>query len=216
MMSDLRPADEQRHADVGAEAWWFWGWSADAAVGWFTGLELRGERLDYWAGLWRDGSPYLYVDDLDVAGLRDGLLVKTPELWAEHICEVPFQQWSVTNETYGVLLDEPLQAIGQAYGVRTPVAFDIEWYATAGPRPIERGYSQRGEFDAVIELPGTKLEVTGAARRVHTWGIAYVPHDSAMPVTHRHLPYRRHDGGVVDQALARTGFTGMHFQMYGS
>ena len=206
-MTELRPADEARHADVAVESWWFWGWTADATIGWFTGLELRVDRLDYWAGLWRDDGAYLYIEDLDVSGLREGLEVKTPELWADHSCEVPHQQWTVTNETYAVLLDDPLAAIARAYGERTPVAFDVEWYAAAPGQPIERGYRQAGEFDAVIELPGVRLESAGPASRVHTWGIAHVPTDAAMPVTRRHLPYRRHDGRIIDQALTRTGFT---------
>ena len=28
-------------------------------------------------------------------------------MWADHVCDVPFHQWSVGNEAHGVLLDEP-------------------------------------------------------------------------------------------------------------
>lgn len=199
-------ADELRHEGVAVEAWWFWGWTEDADLGWFIGVELRPPRFDYWAGLWRDGSPYLYVDDLDALGLRDGLELKPPELWADHMCEVPFTQWTLTNETYGVLLDDPDDATTHARGHRTPVAMDIEWYAAGEPQPIERGYAQSGHFDAVVEVPRGAVRADGNAYRVHTWGVPYVPNDLALPATERRLPYRRSDGGAVDQVLTRTGF----------
>ena len=52
---------------------------ADAArLGVFVGFELRGRRFDYWAGLVREGEPYLYIEELDGTGLRGGLEIKPP------------------------------------------------------------------------------------------------------------------------------------------
>ena len=66
-------ADELRHADVAVEAWWWWGSSApdgagalaEGIAGVFVGLELRGTAFDYWAGLVREGEPYLYIEELE-------------------------------------------------------------------------------------------------------------------------------------------------------
>jgi hypothetical protein len=201
-------ADELRHPDVAVEAWWWWGWTADAAVGLFVGLELRGRRFDYWAGLVRAGEPYLYVEELDGTGLRDGLEIKPPEMWAGHTCDVPFRQWSLGNEAHGVLIDDPFEAMHRPYGAPAPVTFDVEWYATGEPVPIAHGYEQAGEIDAEIELIDGVLALDGAGHRVHVWGVPYVPASLAMPNGDDlpWAPYRRHDGRSVAQVLTRGGW----------
>lgn len=201
-------ADEAEHADVGVEAWWWWGWTAGADTGWFIGLELRQRRFDYWAGLLRPGHPYLYLAELDGIGRRPGLELKPAELWADHACDAPFGQWSLGNEGYGVLLDDPTDACGQAYGQRVPLAMDIEWGSTSEARPIERGYTQDGEFDAVIEILGGPVTFSGPARRAHVWGMPYVPSSVAMPIDAPRAPYRRSDGRCVDQVLSSAGWLG--------
>jgi hypothetical protein len=204
------PADELRHADVAVEAWWWWGRSAPvaglAACGVFIGIELRGDRFDYWAGLVRDGEPYLYVEELDGTDLRQGLEIKPPEMWAGHECDAPFRQWSLGNEAHGVLLDDPTEAWRRAYGIPVPVTFDVEWHATDGPEPIAHGYRQRGEIDAEIELLEGTLAIEGPAERVHVWSVPYLPSSLAMPNDQHGLraPYRRSDGLLVDQVLTTT------------
>lgn len=192
------------------EAWWWWGWTADATAGLFVGLELRGRRFDYWAGLVRTGEPYLYVEELDGTGLRDGLELKPPEMWAGHTCDVPFRQWSLGNEAHGVLLDDPYEALRRPYGTPAPVTFDVEWYAAGEPTDIPLGYEQAGEIDARVELTEGVLALTGPAHRVHVWGGPYRPVELAMPAGGELLvaPYRRDaDHGVV-QVLTSTGFHG--------
>ena len=170
----------------------------------FVGLELRGQRYDYWAGLVRVGQPYLYIEELDGNDLRSGLEIKPSEMWADHVCDDPFQQWSVSNEAHGVLLDDPTEAWRRAYGDPVPATFDIEWYASALPAPLVgpgSGYSQAGEIDCQIELLTGLLAFTGPARRMHCWGAPHVPLSMAMPVSDLRAPYRRSDGVNVDQVL---------------
>ena len=220
-MTDLHgrwsPADEARHADAAVEAWWWWGSGvleasdgSQRTAGVYVGLELRGQRFDYWAGLVREGEPYLYIEELDGVGLRAGLELKPPEMWAGHDCDVPFAQWSLGNEAHGVLLDDPDEACRRAMGDLAPVTFDVEWYATApadelSPRPAPgvHGYRQCGEVDVQIELTEGWCRFTGPTERVHQWGAAYLPSSMAMPVPLHGLaaPYRRHDDTAVGQVL---------------
>ena len=176
----------------------------------FVGLELRGRRFDYWAGLLRAGEPDLYVEELDGTGLRDGLEIKPPEMWADHTCEVPYAQWSVGNEAHGVLLDVAHDALHRPYGTPVPVTFDVEWYAAGDPIEIANGYEQAGDVDAQIELTEGMLSLQGPAQRAHVWGVPYRPTALAMPAGDGLLwaPYRRHHGQGVLQVLTPAGFLG--------
>ena len=205
-------ADELRHPwnGVGAdvEAWWWWGHSVAADAGVFVGLELRGRRFDYWAGVVRAGDPYLYIEELNGTGLRAGLEIKPPEMWADHQCDVPFRQWSLGNEAHGVLLDDPNEALRRAYGIPVAVTFDIEWFSEVDAAPIAGGYEQVGEVDARIELAEGVLAVNGPAHRVHVWGMPYSPPPMAMNATDDGLraPYRLHGGGKIIQRLTDRGW----------
>lgn len=205
MTGSYSDADELRHEDAPVEAWWWWGAASDGDAGLFVGFELRGRRFDYWAGLVRRGRPYLYLEELDGTGLRGGLEIKPPQMWADHSCDVPFRQWSLGNEAHGVLLDDPTEAWRNAHGTPVPMTFDVEWYATsyAEPMPSGRGYRQGGEIDAQVELTEGVLAMTGPSERVHVWGAPYLPASFAMPHDTRGLraPYRRSDGTNVDQVL---------------
>lgn len=196
-------ADEGEHHGSPVEAWWFWGISADRRTGVFVGLELRGRRYDYWAGLVRVDEPYLYVEELDGADRRDGLEIKPAQMWADAVCDVPFQQWSIGNEAHGVLLDDPGEAWRRAYGTLVPVTFDIEWYAGGDPDAIDHGYHQAGEVDVQIELTSGLFTFTGQGERVHVWGAPYLPSSFAMPIATSGMraPYRRSDGATVDQVV---------------
>jgi hypothetical protein len=203
------PLDEQRHRAAVVEAWWFWGWLRDGSAGLYVGLELRGRRFDYWAGLVRAGHPYLHVVELDGTGLRSGLEIKPERMWADHVCDEPFRQWSLGNEAYGVALDDPGAALGRAYGEPVPVAFDVEWYATQAPRAVAGGYAQDGEIDAEIELREGRLGLVGPATRVHVWGTSWLPVAPSLPTGWGlRAPYRRSDGLGVEQLLTAEGWAG--------
>jgi hypothetical protein len=170
------PGDEQRHPPgldpSWSETWSFDVWAADGSVGAFTWLTFLPvlRRAWYWSVLVRAGERQLHVADVDAPLPSAGLRVRTTGLWAEHVCEVPFEQWTVQNECYAVALDDPSDALGRGYGESTPIAVDVEWYAAAPPVPVPDGYRQPGEAHAVIELAGGPLTLVGPAGRRHTWG----------------------------------------------
>jgi hypothetical protein len=208
-------ADERRHLDVARRGLVVVGVGRRSGHG-RTGRDVRRVRaarppLRLLGRSRTRGEPYLYVEELDGTGLRQGLEIKPPEMWAGHECDVPFRQWSLGNEAHGVLLDDPLEAWHRAHGALAPVTFDVEWYATApateldrAPSPGVDGYHQDGDVDVQIELTEGILSFHGPAERVHVWGAPYLPTSFAMPHDTRGLraPYRRHDGILVDQVLA--------------
>ena len=114
------------------EEWVFAAWTDDATLGVISGHRILGRTAWYWAALARRGLPLLHLTDFDVpVRTADPFIVKGEQLWAEHTRDDPMAQWSIGNETYAASLDDPDEALGRGYGDPTPIAFDLEWYATS-------------------------------------------------------------------------------------
>ncbi|HEY1281082.1 MAG TPA: hypothetical protein VGF22_15505 [Acidimicrobiales bacterium] len=203
------PGDEDRHPPgpdpAWTETWVFDLFAPDGSVGAFTWLTLQPNqrRVWYWSVVVQAGRRQLHVADVAAPLPSAGLRVRTTGLWAEHVCEVPFEQWTVQNECYAVALDDPADALGRAYGESTPVAVDMEWYGEAPAAPIPGGYRQAGEAHAVIELAGGPLPFVGPAARAHTWGA--LPDDGTVPAgVAAYLPV---GDMVVTRVLAADGWS---------
>lgn len=200
--------DELRHTDAAQEEWLFTSWTTSLGI--VSGYRIAGPTAWYWAALARPGEPLVHVTEWHVPRRSDPLLVKADGLWAEHTCDAPMAQWTVANETYAAALDDPDDALGRAYGTPTAVAFDVEWYATAEPSPVESGYEQRGVVHAEIELagtPGLRLE-EAAARRWHRWGTTLPPVALSEAYAHGNVraPFAFPDGTISDWVLTPDGW----------
>lgn len=206
--------NDARHPDA-VEEWVFVAWTADAELGVLSGHRIVGARAWYWAALARSGRPLLHVADFDVPVRADPFILKGEAMWAEHFRDAPMEQWSVGNETYASALDDPDDALGLAYGVPTPIAFDLEWYAVAGPTGIVDGYEQCGVVHGVIEVLGEPtIELSEVpAHRWHRW----VPADAAdrlgpIPVspvavhTGLRAPFAFPDGTRIDLVVTPSGW----------
>ena len=94
-------------------------------------------------------------------------------LWAEHLCESAHQQWTVSNESRASAVDDPLEIARTGFGDPTPVASDLEWYATAGTTSLDSGtgYQQSGVMHGVVEVLGRPtVELSEvSAWRCHRW-----------------------------------------------
>jgi len=200
------------------EEWVFSAWSADASLGVISGHRIVGPTAWYWAALARAGEPLLHITDFEVPVRADPFIVKGEAMWAEHFRDDPMRQWSVGNETYAAALDDADDALGRAYGVPTPIAFDLEWYATVEATEIVGdhvdGYEQFGVVHGAIEVLGEPTigltEVPAA--RWHRWtgtpgepmGPAPVPTASAH--TGIRAPFAFPDGTKLDLVLTPTGW----------
>jgi hypothetical protein len=208
-------ADEGRHRvpadDPGwREVWWFDAWTRDGslAVGCRLTLVPAARRAWYWCHVVRRGEPLLQVVELEAPLPAAGLTIRTHGLWADHVCEAPFEQWTVANEAHGVALDDPDEALGRAYGDAEPVAVDLEWYATASPFSIAAGYEQAGEAHGVLEMRSGAVHIAGPALRGHEWGtgIGYAPRPARAPDGLR-APLALPDGNVLEQVATPLGWT---------
>lgn len=220
-ITDARAADG-RHRSATVEEWVFAAWTSDAAIGVISGHRIVGPTAWYWAALARQGRPLLHVTDFEVPVRADPFIVKGEALWAEHTCDDPMAQWTIGNETYASAIDDADEALGRAYGDPTPIAFDLEWYATGPVTPLEPtgdratvdvGYEQVGVVHGAIEIFGEpRLELTEVpGHRWHRWtshAIGFGP--LTLPEVRAHggvrAPFAFPDGSVSDLVLTPVGW----------
>lgn len=221
-----------RHSDAAIEEWVFAAWTGDGTLGVISGHRIVGRTAWYWASLARRGRPLLHITDFDVPVRSDPFIVKGEALWAEHMRDAPMEQWSIGNETYASAIDDPDDALGRAYGDPTPIAFDLEWYATGPPTPLEPtaeraaidvGYEQPGVVHGAIDILAEDrvelVEVPG--RRWHRWtrsagdapeatGNSFGFGPLALPEVVAHTgvrsPFAFPDGSVSDLVLTADGW----------
>lgn len=219
--ADARAADG-RHSAATVEEWVFAAWTVDGALGVISGHRIVGRTAWYWAALARAGRPLLHITDFEVPVRADPFIVKGEALWAEHTCDDPMAQWSIGNETYASAIDDADEALGRSYGDPTPIAFDLEWYATGPATPLEPvgdraavdvGYEQVGVVHGAVEILGEpRLELTEVpARRWHRWTghpTGFGP--LALPEVRAHAgvraPFAFPDGSVSDLVLTPAGW----------
>lgn len=200
------------------EEWVFAAWSSDGSLGVVSGHRIVGPTAWYWAALARQGRPLLHITDFEVPVRADPFIVKGEAMWAEHFRDDPMRQWTVGNETYASELDEPGDALGRAYGTPTPIAFDLEWYATGEAYDIAGdhidGYEQSGVVHGAIEVLGelTIELVESPASRWHRWTASLtetmgpMPLPSAVAHTGIRAPFAFPDGTTLDLVLTPTGW----------
>lgn len=204
--------DDLRHPRT-VEEWVFAAWTPSGDLGVLSGHRIVGRRAWYWAALARSGRPLLHVTDFDVPVRADPFIVKGEALWAEHTCDAAMEQWSIGNETYASAIEDPDDALGLGYGTPTPVAFDLEWYATSAPRALPApqlaadvppgvtnegsagaadgsavfGYDQAGVVHGALEILGEPaVELAEVpAHRWHRWsGVPFGPLTLPEAVAH--------------------------------
>ena len=186
-------------------------WTPGADVGLVHGFRrFTTTRLGWqWSALVRTGRPLLHVAEWEVPLRTDPLLAKAPQLWGEWTCDAPFEQWTIGMETFAAALDHPDDALGQAYGTPTPIAWDLEWYATGDPEGVAGGYVQRGVVHGLVELNEGSLTLTEVpSQRWHRWGETLTP--VVVPDASAHVglraPFAFPDGTAVDWVLTGEGW----------
>lgn len=200
----------------------FAAWTPDGALGVISGHRIVGRTAWYWAALARQGRALLHITDFDVRVRADPFIVKGEALWAEHTCDDPMRQWSIGNETYASAIDDPDEALGRAYGDPTPIAFDLEWYATGLGTPLEPvgdraafdvGYEQTGVVHGVIDVLGEdRLELAEVpGHRWHRWtkhttGFGPLTLNEVRAHAGVRAPFAFPDGSISDLVLTPDGW----------
>ncbi len=178
----LTDSDERAHGPTGdpdwEESWYFDFVSARAEVAGYARLALRpGERRAWWwSAVVGPDLPYVLVREHDVELPRVGTLeVRGPGLWAEPVCETPFEHWGLGLEAFAVGLEDPADAYADERGESIPLGFDLEWEPDAEPTVWGLGvghgrYGQSGSVHGEVLVGRRRLAITGTGTTEHTWG----------------------------------------------
>lgn len=210
-VNEFDERDEEPHAMCDSEEWTFAWWLPDGSVAGYTSYRLVGSsRAWYCWGLWRRGQPLLHITEFEIARRSNPMIAKAEAMWAEYTCDAPFEQWTLGNETYAVELDDPVDALGRAYGRAVPIASDLEWYATTDAVSIPDGYGQSGRLLGTVETVGGTVQLAELmAHRTHRWSMqsALDELDGSIVTAHLgpRLPFRFPDGIVRDLYLTNEG-----------
>ncbi len=174
----MRPADERRH-EPGVEARWAESWtfdftSSDGALAGWSRLTLVPQSQIAWYHGFLTGPDRQLVAVLDsgVPLPPDDLEIRSTGLWATHICETPFDHWTIGLEAFGVGVDDVAEIYGRQYGDRVPLGFDLEWESVGQEiEPVGDGYRQACGVSGEILVGPDAIDFVGSGWRDHEWGV---------------------------------------------
>lgn len=185
MTRPLVAADERAH-EPGPSSAWTETWElrlVDAARGLGVVLVVvrrPGEgRVSYLASVLGMPEGVVAVHEHDIAPPRPpGLEVRASGIWAELVCEQPFVHWSAGLEAFGLLLDDPEEAVVSGRGLPIAVGTDLEWEDDGEPRWIgagggDGGYWSGGRAHGELLVGDATLELDGLGARLHRWGTGH-------------------------------------------
>ena len=181
MTTSLAPSDERAHEPSASSPWSeTWEWRvvdpvARMAVVVAVVRRPAVRRSSYVAAVLAEGRPTVAVIEHDVASPRRGLELRASGLWADHVCEEPFRHWSLGLEAFGLVLDDPDDAVRDRRGTLVPVGADLEWedaevLSAAGPGGVDSGYRTVGRAHGELLVGDGSFELDGSGERLHRWG----------------------------------------------
>ncbi|MGY6502828.1 MAG: hypothetical protein ACXIVQ_18265 [Acidimicrobiales bacterium] len=133
-------------------------------------------RVGYWcAVLGRDRTSTAVLEHDIVAPRDDRLELRGSGIWADHVCETPFDHWSVGLEAFGLAFEDPADAVGSGRGTPVAMGLDLEWEDHGDPvdlseAAIDDGYGCTGFAHGDLLLDDRTIALSGPGQRMHRWG----------------------------------------------
>jgi len=174
------PRDERPHpvpagVDGWAEAWTFDFATADAHLAGRVRFVRLPDHAWYEAVLAGAHRSLLAVLDHEVPFRSSPFEVRTTGLWADHVCEEPFEHWTLGLEAFALGVDDPGELLGRQHGDQVPLGFDLEWEADGPvlddpPAPGATGYGVPCRVHGEVLVGQASVDVEAVGHRTHRWG----------------------------------------------
>lgn len=173
--TSISTADEERR-QPGADAAWDSGWqesfsfeaSAPGGRSVIVRWTLNRDTCWYWAYVMEPTGAVVAVRDHALVLPRGRTLeVRGDGLWADGVCEVPLEHWSLSLEAFAVRLDEALDGWRDERGELGAFGFELDWEATSNAQRAAGGYVQPGRLTGDFVLGRETSRVDLAALRSH-------------------------------------------------
>jgi hypothetical protein len=167
------PLPEPDPAPGWREDWRFAFWSPDGSLGAVQSLtRRRGRTAVHCALLGAGRAPVVLADD-DIAAVPDPryLELRSEGVWVQHVCERPFDRWTLGLEAFAVRHEDPAEGLRTGWGERLGLAFDLDWEATAEPDDLPGGYGQWGEVHGEVLVGEEVIDGSWLSHRRHRRGV---------------------------------------------
>ena len=156
-----------------SEQWQFDFWSPDDDLGGWVHFSYDSASQSAWyvAALLGNHRPLVLVVDplIRIEHLSPYLEFRAEGIWAQHVCETPLQHWTIGLEAFGVTLDQPEDAMGDQWGIRTGVGLDLEWERAAEPERANNGFSQSCFVNGEVLIDDMSFEIASRGSRTRIW-----------------------------------------------
>lgn len=180
-MTDHRsigPELEQAQRPSGRPAW-YESWvvevvTDDGAIAIRMELRVRPDqnRSQFSTLLVRRDKPVVWINESEAPLPNPGMELRASGLWMEFIAQDPLQHFTADLEAFALELEDPADAAGTGYGIRVPVACELEWQTRADPEPVVGGYRVPCFVMGDFQIGHEDLQIDGWGWRSHTWGEA--------------------------------------------
>jgi hypothetical protein len=167
---DEGPHDAPAEGGPWSEAWSFDFATADGQLGGWIRYVRFADRAWYQAMLAGPNRQLLAVLDHEVPFRSSPFEVRTTGLWADHVCESPFDHWSLGLETFALGVDDPLELHGRQHGDRVALGFDLEWEAEGPILEHAHGYEQHCRVHGEVLVGAGVIDLDAVGARQHDWG----------------------------------------------
>ncbi len=136
------------------------------------------------------------ISELEI-DFGQGWELRASGLWAEQVCERPFDHWSYGLEAFALAIDDPDELIRRGLGHRVPLGWELDFVADGPPEPVAGddpgSFTQTGTTEGLVLTAAGEKAITAPARRCY-WTSARPSHTSIADLDHRD---RSRPGSVV-------------------